>query len=44
MTVARFVLTAVLWLMLLPFYVLWVGFSEMVEWTDRRWIVEGGKR
>ena len=35
-TVARFVLTATLWLLLLPFYVLWVGFSELVEWTERR--------
>lgn len=45
--VANFIPTAALWLLLLPFYVLWIIFSELCDWKDRqgqrryRRIVEG---
>jgi hypothetical protein len=34
--VAGLLLTAVLWLLLLPFDVLWILFSELCDWMDRR--------
>jgi hypothetical protein len=35
-TVARFILTLTLWLLLLPFWPLWLLFSESCDWMDRR--------
>ena len=35
-TVAGYILTAVLWLLVIPFWPLWLLFSEACDWMDRR--------
>ena len=35
-TVASYILTAAMWLLILPFWPLWLLFSELCDWMDRR--------